>query len=417
MKMISSFAIAVALLAGGAGAPAFAQSQGAASAPAAPAAPARKYKFSKEGQRAIAALQKALAANDPAGYQASLAAADAAAQNSDDRYAIGQLRLSHAIAANDDALKIAAIDALIASGGATAAEMPNLYRNLGALHFTAKRYEPAAAAFEKLVELTPNDGQAVVNLAEMRAQQKRLPEAVSLMESAIQRTQAAGQPVPEMWRKRALQLALDGNLAPKMASLSRDLIATHPTAENWRNALLIYRQNADLDDQATLDTLRLMRTAKALSREDEYVTLASLLGRANYPAEAEAVIDEGVAAGKLRAASPRVAQILQSVTPKISGDRGALPGLEGRARSEATGGVALRLADGYFGHADYAKAAEFYRTALQKGSVDANVAQTRLGVALALAGRRAEAETAFKAVTGPRAGLANFWMLWLAQRA
>jgi hypothetical protein len=37
-------------------------------------------------------------------------------------------------------------------------------------------------------------------------------------------------------------------------------------------------------------------------------------------------------------------------------------------------------------------------------------------MALALAGQKAEAETALRAVTGPRAGLANYWLLWLAQR-
>jgi hypothetical protein len=54
---------------------------------------------------------------------------------------------------------------------------------------------------------------------------------------------------------------------------------------------------------------------------------------------------------------------------------------------------------------------------LQKGSVDANVVNTRLGIALAMAGHKAEAETAFKAVGGARAEVANFWLIWLGQRA
>ena len=40
----------------------------------------------------------------------------------------------------------------------------------------------------------------------------------------------------------------------------------------------------------------------------------------------------------------------------------------------------------------------------------------RLGAALALAGRRPEAEAALRAVTGPRADLAGFWLAWLARR-
>jgi hypothetical protein len=53
----------------------------------------------------------------------------------------------------------------------------------------------------------------------------------------------------------------------------------------------------------------------------------------------------------------------------------------------------------------------------RRAGVDANLVNSRLGMALALGGRRAEAETAFKAVTGARASLASYWLLWLAQRA
>ena len=54
------------------------------------------------------------------------------------------------------------------------------------------------------------------------------------------------------------------------------------------------------------------------------------------------------------------------------------------------------------------------RAALQKGGQDANMVNTRLGAALALAGQRAEAEAAFRAVTGQRAELAQLWLLWLS---
>jgi hypothetical protein len=38
---------------------------------------------------------------------------------------------------------------------------------------------------------------------------------------------------------------------------------------------------------------------------------------------------------------------------------------------------------------------------------------TRLGMALAMAGRKDEAKQAFSAVTGPRAGLAKYWLIYL----
>jgi hypothetical protein len=38
-------------------------------------------------------------------------------------------------------------------------------------------------------------------------------------------------------------------------------------------------------------------------------------------------------------------------------------------------------------------------------------------MALALAGQRAEAEAALRAVTGPRSQIAAYWLAWLGQRA
>ncbi len=81
-----------------------------------------------------------------------------------------------------------------------------------------------------------------------------------------------------------------------------------------------------------------------------------------------------------------------------------------------TGQMARTTADAFYGYGHYAEAADLYRAALQKGGEDANLVNTRLGASLALAGRRAEAEAAFHAVTGTRATLAQFWLLWLASR-
>jgi Flp pilus assembly protein TadD len=83
----------------------------------------------------------------------------------------------------------------------------------------------------------------------------------------------------------------------------------------------------------------------------------------------------------------------------------------------ATGTEALKVGDAFLAQGDFAKAATLYQAALQKGSVDASLVNTRLGIALARAGQRTEADAAFRAVTGPRAEIANLWLVWLAQRA
>ena len=65
----------------------------------------------------------------------------------------------------------------------------------------------------------------------------------------------------------------------------------------------------------------------------------------------------------------------------------------------------------------YPQAADMFKTAIQKGGVDANVANLRLGEALAHAGQKDAANQAFGAVTGKTQALAQYWTVWNNQGA
>jgi hypothetical protein len=109
-------------------------------------------------------------------------------------------------------------------------------------------------------------------------------------------------------------------------------------------------------------------------------------------------------------------ELLAETGRRATADKAGLSAKQTAALAAATGAPALAAADAVLASGDHAKAVPLYRAALQKGGVDPNVVNTRLGLALALADNRAEAETAFRAVTGPRAELASLWLTWLAQR-
>ena len=417
MKKLKSTGIAItlALVGVAVSAPAVAQKKGKdAAAAAQPAAWAPK--LSKEEAAALKPVEAAVTAQNWAAATAALAAAQAAITSPDGRYYLGQFQLSIGSATNNAALQAQGVDAMIASGGGDPTRTALLYQTQGGLALNAKDYAKAEAAYGRLAQLSPNDMKTQMALAEIKFRQKKPQEALPLLQQAIAAQQAAGQPVPEQWHLLALQAAIDAK-SPQATALSRNIVAGYPTPKNWRNALLIFRQNANLDNEARLDTFRLMRAANALDTSDEYLVLADTLARGRYYSEAEDVLNQGATSGKLPRTNSSAATLMKEVAGKAAGDRAALAQLEPRARSGANGELALRLAEGYFGHKDFAKAADFYRLALQKGGVDANLVNTRLGIALAQAGRRAEAEAALKAVTGPRADLASLWMLWLSKRA
>ena len=413
MKLVSMFAVAVSLsVGGGLAAPAAAQ-QAQAQAQAEPTAPARQYKLSGKGRKALAPVEAAVKAKDAAAFAAALPAAQAAVETPDDHYVLAQLQLQHAIDANDKAAQLAAMEAIAQSGGATPQELPNVYRTIGAVHYEAKNLDQAVAAFEKVVQLQPSDAETLIRLAELRNQQKRPADAVAFIEKAIAASKAAGQTVPENWYRRALKFAYEGKLPRETENVSRSLIEAYPTGTNWRDALSIFQTGTSLDDEGELDLLRLMRATKSMTSANDYLVLADRLSRGNYYGEVQDVAREATAAGKSDAS---ISKFAQSAAGKAAEDKAALAGLEAKARADASGQTAMRIANGFFGHGDYAKAADLYKLAAQKGSVDVDLAKTRLGIALAMQGDRAGADAAFKSVGGNRAGLAGLWSLWLAKR-
>lgn len=417
MKKLSSLAVATSILIGGAmiSAPAIAQKKKTEAPAAQPAG--WQPKLSKAEATALTPVEVAVNAKDWATATTALAAAQAAATSPDARYYVGRFQLAIGIGTNNTQLQAQGVEAMIASGGGDPAQAATLYKNQGAIAMQTNDFAKAEAAFSRWAQLDPNNMDAQLASAEVKFRQNKRQEALPLFERAIAAQKATGKPVPESWYRLALQSALDAKAAPQAQTLSQALLTTYPNSTNWRNALLIYRQSTNLDQAALLDLFRLMRATKTLQQGDEWLRLGDELSRLRYYSEARAVIEEGASAGKISRTNPTAATVLKEATARAASDRAALPGLEAGARAGATGSLALKLAEGYYGHADYAKAAELYRLALQKGGVDANLVNTRLGMALALGGRRAEAETAFKAVTGARAGLASYWLLWLSQRA
>ncbi|MGE5723230.1 MAG: hypothetical protein ACM3YM_12300, partial [Sphingomonadales bacterium] len=373
--------------------------------------------LSKEERAALAPVQKALDAKDTATATTALAAAQGAVQGADARYVLGTMQVRLGLATNNRQLQAQGIDTMIASGSASETELPDLYQNQAAIALQANDTKKGEDALIHLMQLRPNDETTLLSLAQLRATQKRAPEALTLLERAITLHKATGQPVPEAWYKFAVKNAFDAKLAPQTVKFSREWVTTYPSPQNWRDALLVYRDVSNLDRGTELDMLRLMRAAHALAGERDYYQLASVLSDTGYPGEAKAVLDEGIAAKVLDPAKAPFSQLRASTGSRIAADKASLASAAAKALAAPTGTQALKMGDAYFGYGDYPKAADLYRAALQKGSVDANQVNTHLGLALGLAGQKAEAQTALQAITGPRAELANYMMVWLSQRS
>src|SRR3954471_21531578 len=136
MKLITTTALA--LVAALAAVPASAQNK-----PAAPAqAPEVKVTPSKGAMKALVELQDAVQKNDVANIPAKVAAAQAVATTKEDKFLIGRLQLTAAIAAKNDAAMGPAIDTMVGSGYLEPTKSAALYRGLGGSLYNSKQYAP-----------------------------------------------------------------------------------------------------------------------------------------------------------------------------------------------------------------------------------------------------------------------------------
>lgn len=377
----------------------------------------RQWTLSAEERAALVPLTQAVQAQNWEQVQSLLPAAEAAAQGGDAKYLVGQIKFQLGRQTQNQQMQREAVDLMIASGSAPADNLGALLGSQVAFAINAEDWATAERILRQIVQTNPNDVERLTQLAEVQIRQNNRAEALQNYRRILQLREAAGQQPDENTLKRALALAYEARQAQPAIELSQELVDAYPTPENWRDALLIYRELGGIDGDVNLDVLRLLRATEAMTGERDFLELAGNLNRAGLPGEAEAVIQEGISRGALAPSIPAVADELRTASARVAEDRAALPGLQRQAAAAANGAPARAVADALFGYRQYGEAAEMYRLALQKGGVNADLVNTRLGAALALAGQRAQAEAAFRAVSGPRQALANYWLTWLENRA
>lgn len=339
--------------------------------------------MSWDEQTRLLELGRTIRGNNRGAQERALAAAVTIANTPDARYALAVYRLELGRQRQDDALRIQGLDVLIASDMTPAERLPAFLASRGAIAFRRQDYETASRTWGRLLALQPNDAQALFNMAQLRNAQADAAGAMALIQRAIAARRAGPDPVPEGWYRQWVSIAFNGGQAGPGTAAALALVAAFPTPENWRFALLAYRQLVAPQAAAEIDLLQLMRAAGALVRPEEYLRLAQLLKQAGLATEARAVLDDGL--------SRAVLDRTRSPTPEIIAE-------VDRAVSRQPAGIETP----------------------QRDTGDRAATSVHLGMAHMLAGRRGEAEIAFRAASGEAGSvypeLAKFWLAWLAVR-
>jgi tetratricopeptide (TPR) repeat protein len=423
MKLFTTSAIALAAVLPATAASAQMGGYGSAPAPA-PSVPqvsnsqaqpsqAGTLKISKEATKAIADLQKTVNANDFANVPAKASAAQAVARTKEDRYAIAQLQLKAAVTAKDDTASAAAIEAIAATQYLDSAKVGSLYTALGVNFYNDKKFDLAANAFQKASALDPQGAEPLKLLAEARNAQGQKAEGAALLQRALQLSTAAGQKPDEDLFKRAVSMAYDAK-TPNAIELGRQWVAAYPSPDSWRNSIAILRNMTRPQVEGTLDLLRLMNAAGALTSANDFdLYVASAADQGNY-VEAQAIINQGLASKAIDPSEARFKELIAALKTK---PMATAADLEGAAKSAPAGSTLIKIGDRYYAMGKYPEAVEVYRKALTKPGTDANLANLHLGMGLARSGDKAGAAAALQSVSGEYSEIAKFWLIYVQRAA
>ena len=424
MRFVSPVALALALALTG----------GAISAPAMAAKKedkkggAPKLNVSPDVIKALQAAQTAAAANDFAGAKAALADADSKAKSNDDKYQIGAIKLNTSIAAKDNALQGEALAQMLDSG-LTPAEQVGQFNAVAADQaLQAKNYDLAIQRAQAAVQANYKPESINATLAQAYFGKAGTANAgaeparglnqkgLAALKAAADATKAAGGQVPAQWYQIGVSRAAASRL-PEVAEWATLAYQAAPNGENLRTLVRLFQQsNPNITNRENLDVLRLMAASGGLVVAGDFLEYGEMASKTGIYGEVKSAIDQGRAKGVLKGTAG--ADLYQTATPKIAGDKASLASAEADARKAANGKIAAATADAYLGYGDYAKAAAMFDLAKQKGGVDADEVNTRLGIAKALGGDVASAKTAFQSVqAGTRKKIADLWLSYLATKA
>lgn len=374
-----------------------------------------QFKLSKEFRAAMAPVDAAAKANNPAGVLSAAAGVEAAATTPDEKYVLNQYRLDAAIKAKDTKAQSQALEAMLATGLVPAAEVPKFQFYLGKFAYEANDLAKAETSLNAAATGGYSSTDLFLTQSQLYSKLNRTPQSLAALEKAIAAEKAAGQAVPEDWYKFGLSQAYKSKDNAATAKWAGMHLAAFPTPQNWRQSLVIYRDSGQLGRKIELDLFRLMRATNSLAGEKDFYDYAYVANQDGLPGEAKGAIDLLKAKGPVT--NRGINELYTEVSSKVAADKASLATEEKRAGSAANGLIAAGTANAYLGYGEYAKAVPLLQTALSKGGVDADEVNTRLGIALAMSGQKEEAKKAFANVKGPRTGVAQFWITWLSQGA
>ena len=352
------------------------------------------------------------------GAKAKLDAARAVASTPGDKLKLGNMIANYGGLIGDSALQHEGM-AMMLDSGVLADEMVGKVSWLaGVTSYQTHDYVTAARYIQAAKDKGYTDPQLDAVLNDSYKRSNNPQAALANAQRDIAAAKAAGTRPSESSIRTALQFAYDAKQLAPSADLSAMLVQNYPESKSWNTAINVVRSLSGYQYQEMLDLLRLMDRTKSFDASTDYLEYVQSVDPRRFPGEAQRILDEGIASGKLRANDPSVADLRSLATSRIAADRASLPALERDSRlPSASAATVTGAADAFLSYGDAARAEALYTIALSKPGIDRDKVLTRLAIAQTDEGKVADAQANFAKVQGNRRPIAELWAVYAAQKA
>jgi hypothetical protein len=194
-------------------------------------------------------------------------------------------------------------------------------------------------------------------------------------------------------------------------SALEQLVAHNPKPEYWSDLLKLGERARGLSDHNSLDIYRLRLLTGSMQTKDDYVALAQYAMQLGNAAEAQSVLEKGVAAKVVT--DDRSMRLLAAAKQQAAANLTNAAKNLAAANAAPQGDDLVKVGENMIGEGKAKEAIAVIQSGMKKPLKDANNAQIRLGQAYLAAGQKAEAEAAFSKVKTPEkdALVAHLWAL------
>ncbi|MWV27966.1 tetratricopeptide repeat protein [Aurantiacibacter rhizosphaerae] len=397
---VAGFALAVALAGGAA--------MGSAAVTSSAAFAQENSRGFVEAYQPLAEMVNAETPNNE-GAKAGLTSLYQTIETEADRQLAGNLTLNIGIAMSDSALQRRGLEMMLESGLVAPESIGQFNWFVGSIAYQAEDYAAARNAFmaAKAAGYTDDEADLTLLIADTYGREGNSQASLDYIMQAVSEAEAAGATPTERWLLRGLQSTYDNEMPAQALTVSESLLRHYPTQKNWVNTLQVINALNEYDPGARVDLYRLMLAADALTQRSEFVRYIEDLDPRVMANEVQDVLAKGLSIGEFTAGDEYYTEVKGIADTRASQDRSGIEGIvsEGKSGDSLD---AMSAGDVLYSLGDFTRAESLYRTALEKGA-DANVANTRIGIAQAKQGNYAAAVETFGTVQGARNAIARMW--------